>query len=103
MFQNIHTAASSVTEKFDRVEETINGVVTRTDAAKSLWTTVVGTLWQAVWAAAGFVAGLPHEVWITVAIICGVLTLFYLYRQIALGKIREKTSLNSGQLKETHI
>ncbi len=92
VFQSLGAA----TERFDQVADTVNAVVTRTDAAKSLWTTVVGTLWQAVWAVAGFAAGLPHAVWITVAIICGLLTLFYLYRQIALGKIRERSSQHSN-------
>lgn len=93
ILQTIGSAANAVADGFDRVEDTVNAVVTRTDAAKSLWTTVVGTLWQAVWAVGGFAAGLPHAVWITVAIICGLLTLFYLYRQITLGKIREKNTL----------
>jgi len=74
---------------FDRVESTVNGIATRADAAKSLWTTVGGTLWQAVWAVFGVVAGLPREVWITVAVIAALLMLIYLYRQIALGKLRE--------------
>ena len=89
VLQSIGAAASTVADGLDRVENTVNAVVSRTDSAKSLWTTVVGTLWQAVWAVGGFAAGLPHTVWITVAIICGLLTLFYLYRQLALGKIRE--------------
>ncbi len=88
-------AIGAATDRFDQISNTVNGAVSRTDAAKSLWTTVVGTLWQAGWAAAGLAAGIPSEVWITVAIICGLLTLFYLYRQIALGKIRERTSLRT--------
>lgn len=96
VFQKIGAAANSAGTGFDRVEKAVNAVVTRADSAKSLWTTVAGTLWQAVWAVAGFVAGLPREVWITVAIICALLTLIYLYRQIALGKIREQTSLKAA-------
>lgn len=88
-------AIGAATDRFDQISNTVNGVVSRTDAAKSLWTTVVGTLWQAGWAVAGLAAGIPSAVWITVAIICGLLTLFYLYRQIALGKIRERTSLRT--------
>lgn len=75
--------------KFDRVDGVISGLTMRTDRAKSLWATVGGTLWQTAWAVFGFVAGLPVEVWIVVAVIAGLLMLGYLYRQIILGKIRE--------------
>ena len=79
------TAASN----FDRIDGAVTGVVTRTDRAKSLWTTVIGTLSQALWAVFGFVAGLPREVWIVVALIAAALMLLFLYRQIVLGRIRE--------------
>ena len=75
---------------FDRVDNTVNGFVVRRDAAKSLWTTVIGTLWQALWAVFGFLIGLPREVWIGVAIIAAIMILAYLYRQITLGRIRER-------------
>lgn len=77
-------------EKFDRVNGVVTAVADRKDAAKSLWTTVAGTLWQTAWAIFGFFIGLPIEVWIVVAVIAAALMLFYLYRQILLGKIREK-------------
>ncbi|MBP6001852.1 MAG: chitosanase [Pyrinomonadaceae bacterium] len=77
-------------ERFDRVERVVTTVATRTDSAKSLWTTLIGTVWQTAWATFAFVAGLPREFWITVAVIAGLLMLAYLYRQIALGKIREQ-------------
>jgi hypothetical protein len=71
-------ASSSIYETaattFDKVDGVVSGVVTRTDRAKSLWASVGGTLWQAVWGVVGFLAGVPREVWITVAIIAGVLT-----------------------------
>lgn len=75
--------------RFDQVEGIVTTVVTRTDAAKSLWTTVVGTASQTAWALFGLLAGVPREIWLVVAIIAAALTLTYLYRQIALGKIRE--------------
>ena len=77
--------------RFDLADRIVTGVVTRTDRTKSLWTTVVGTLWQSAWALLGFIAGIPREVWIVVAVIAALLMLVYLYRQIALGKIRERT------------
>jgi len=87
-------ASSSIYETatvtFDKVDGVVSGVVTRTDRAKSLWASVGGTLWQAVWGVVGFFAGVPREVWITVAIIAGILTAMYLYRQIVLGKMREQ-------------
>ncbi|HMT06705.1 MAG TPA: chitosanase [Pyrinomonadaceae bacterium] len=83
----------TATAAFDKVDGVVSGVVTRTDRAKSLWASVGGTLWQMLWAVFGFVAGLPREVWITVAVIAGVLTAMYLYRQICLGRIREGTQL----------
>ncbi len=82
-------ALSSAAEKFDRVDHVVTTVTSRKDAAKSLWTTVIGTIWQVMWAVFGFVAGLPREVWIVVAIIAAALMLAYLYRQIELGRIRE--------------
>lgn len=82
-------AVGNTADKFDRVEGIVAAVAERKDAAKSLWTTVTGTVWQMAWAVFGFVVGLPIEVWIAVAVIVAVLTLFYLYRQIALGKLRE--------------
>lgn len=82
-------AISSAAEKFDRVSNTVTTITSRTDAAKSLWTTVIGTVWQTLWAIFGFLAGLPLEVWIVVALIAAMLTLLYLYRQIELGRIRE--------------
>ncbi|MFL6468105.1 MAG: chitosanase, partial [Pyrinomonadaceae bacterium] len=78
-----------IAERFDRIDRIITGIATRTDRAKSLWTTILGTLWQTAWAMFGTIAGLPLGVWLAVAVIAALLMLFYLYRQIALGKIRE--------------
>lgn len=89
----ITTAFASAAEKFDHVEGIVNAAVRRTDAAKSLWTTVAGTAWQAVWGVFGFAAGLPREIWIVVAITAAALMIFYLYRQIEMGKIRETRNL----------
>lgn len=75
--------------KYDRVESAVRTVITRSDSAKSLWTTVVGTVWQAFWAVVSFLIGLPREVWLAVAIIAAVLMITYLYRQLVLGRIRE--------------
>lgn len=80
---------ASAVSQFDRVEGVVSGVVARTDRARSLWATVAGSASQAAWAVFGFLVGLPREVWITVAVIAGALTLLYLYRQIVLGRIRE--------------
>jgi len=88
----LDSVVDSAAERFDRVEKTISKVTTRADSAKSLWTTVIGTLWQPVWAMFSFVAGLPGEVWIVVAVIAAIFLLAYLYRQIELGKIRERTT-----------
>jgi hypothetical protein len=75
---------------FDRVDAIVSGIAYRTDRVKSLWTTVVGTIWQAAWAVFGFFVGLPRLVWLVVAVIAAVLMLVYLYRQIELGKLREQ-------------
>ncbi|MFM9904810.1 MAG: chitosanase [Pyrinomonadaceae bacterium] len=93
VFETADTAISAAAQKFDRVEAVVTAVVTRKDAAKSLWTTILGTLWQAAWAIFGFVAGLPPEVWIVVALIAALLMLAYLYRQLEMGRIREKSQL----------
>jgi hypothetical protein len=82
----IHAAAA----KFDRAEAVVEVAVARTDSVKSLWTTVLGTFSQAAWAIFGLLAGVPREVWLVVAVIAAALMLGYLYRQIVLGRIREK-------------
>jgi hypothetical protein len=76
-------------ERYDRVEDAVRTVVIRGDSAKALWTTVIGTLWQTFWAIAGFLTGMPRGIWLGAAVIAGALMLLYLYRQIALGRLRE--------------
>lgn len=78
---------------YDQIEAIVRTVLNRTDAAKSLWTTVAGTIWQTLWAVVSFLIGLPKEVWLVVTLIVAALMLFYLYRQFALGKIRETSRL----------
>lgn len=85
----IQARVDQAAAKYDQVEEIVETVITRKDAGKSLWTTVVGSVSQAVWALFGLLAGVPREVWLVVALIAAALMLAYLYRQIALGKIRE--------------
>jgi hypothetical protein len=86
----IQEKVDNIAEKYDQVEEIVTTVIKRRDAAKSLWTTVVGAVSQAAWALFGLITGVPREVWLVVAVIAAALMLAYLYRQIALGKIREK-------------
>ena len=78
--KNIFASAGEIittaAEKFDRVDHVVTTVTSRKDAAKSLWTTIIGTIWQTLWAIFGFIAGLPREVWIVVAIIAAALMLF---------------------------
>ena len=89
--ENVDAAAAT----YDRIEAIARTVITRTDAAKSLWTTIVGTVWQSAWAVASFAIGLPDEVWFGVALIAAALMIFYLYRQLALGKIRETSAFHT--------
>lgn len=88
----IEARINAAAARYDQVERMTLTVADRTDRAKSLWTTIVGTIWQTAWAVFGSLAGLQREVWFAVALIAAVLTLVYLYRQIALGKIREATN-----------
>jgi len=74
---------------FDTIDQAFMTLASRTDRAKSLWTTVIGSISQALWAIFGFLAGIPREVWFVVAVITAALMLAYLYRPIELGKIRE--------------
>lgn len=90
VLQTVEGGVKSAAERYDRVERVVNAVVTRKDSAKSLWTTIVGTAWQSAWAVIGFLSGMPREVWLVAAVIAGVLMLLYLYRQVELGRIREK-------------
>jgi hypothetical protein len=80
----------NVEAKFDSVNEIATGLARRTDAAKSMWTTIGGSVFHVLWAVIAFIVGLPRELWLVVAIIVGSLMLLYLYRQISLGKIREQ-------------
>jgi hypothetical protein len=82
-----------VVDAFDRADRFIAGVAYRRDRAKSLWTTIIGTVWQTAWAVVSFLIGLPRVVWLTVAVIAAALMLLYLYRQLTLGKIRETKTL----------
>ena len=75
--------------RYDQVDRIATTVTSRNDAAKSLWTTVVGSLSQTFWAVFGVLTGIPRDVWLVVAVVAGALMLLYLYRQVALGKIRE--------------
>jgi chitosanase len=89
----IETAVDAAAARYDQVERIATTVTSRNDAAKSLWTTVVGSVSQTFWAVFGLAAGVPREVWLVVAVITAALTLMYLYRQIALGRLREKREL----------
>lgn len=74
---------------YDRVERIAETALVRSDRAKSLWTTVAGTLWQSAWAVIGAVTHMPRTFWLVAAATAAVLTGLYLYRQIALGRMRE--------------
>lgn len=89
ILNTIEKGVNAAAERVDQADRIVTTTVTRTDKAKSLWTTVLGSIGQAAWAIAGFAAGIPREVWLVVAVIAAVLVGLYLYRQIALGKIRE--------------
>jgi hypothetical protein len=89
----VEARVNSVAARVDQVERIAVTTATRTDKAKSLWTTIAGTAWQMAWAVGGFLAGLPWEVWLIVALIAGALALLFLYRQIVLGRIREAQEL----------
>lgn len=89
VFSDARRIAEKASSQFDRVEGAVTAVTTRADSAKSMWTAIGGTLWQAAWAVFGFAAGLPTAFWVTAALIAACLTLSYLYRQISLGRIRE--------------
>jgi chitosanase len=80
----------AASEKFDKVSDVVSGIGQRKDAAKSMWTTIGGTIWQSVWAVIAFFIGLPREIWIAVAVFAGLLMVVYLYRQNKLGIIRER-------------
>lgn len=88
----IEKQVNAIAAKVDQAERIVVTTTTRTDKAKSLWATVAGTVWQMLWAIGGFVAGVPREVWLVVAIIAAVLVSLFIYRQITLGKLRENHS-----------
>jgi Flp pilus assembly protein TadB len=92
----IEQHVDSAADTFDQIERIATAVITRTDRGKSLWTAVTGTLFQTAWAVFSFAAGLPREVWFFAAGVAAALTLMYLYRQITLGRIRERR--NAGTL-----
>lgn len=90
-------AVNAAAAKYDQTERIVDTVITRKSAAKSLWTTVVGTILQTVWGIAAFLSGIPRSVWLIVAVIAGALMIGFLYRQIALGKIRERSRLSQNE------
>ncbi len=94
---DVESRIGRAVDTFDRIDRMAMAVVTRTDRAKSLWTAVVGTLFQTAWALIGFAAGLPAEVWFFAAGVAAALTLMYLYRQITLGRLRELNILKLGE------
>lgn len=87
--EQIEQYVDRVAARYDRIERIALTAVNRSDRAKSLWTTVAGTIWQTAWAVFGIAAGMPREVWLVVAVIAAALMFGYLYRQITLGRIRE--------------
>jgi hypothetical protein len=89
-FGGLKTAAQKGAGIFDSVESATQGIINRTDRAKSLWTTVYAACFQTFWAVLGWLAAVPKEIWIITALILAALAILYLYRQIELGKIREQ-------------
>lgn len=83
--------------RVDRLIDDIPSELPRRDSRRSLWTTVLGTIGQAAFAVASFVAGLPIEFWLGAALIIAVIIIVYLYRQLALGRIRESACTNCKQ------
>lgn len=77
----------------DEAEMIVKGIVRRRDAVKSIWATVGGTAWQAIWAVFAFLIGLPGYIWLIAALAAMALALYYLHRQIALGRIREAAEI----------
>lgn len=92
----VEPVVNAAIENYDRIERMSLAVIDRTDRAKSLWTTVAATAWQAGWAIIGTLSGVPREVWFAVAAITAATMLFYLYRQVALGKIRERRQVETA-------
>jgi chitosanase len=86
----VESQVNAAAARYDQAERIVRTVITRNDSAKSLWTTVAGTLWQTIWGVASVVYGMPRSVWLVVAVIAGALMVGYLYRQVELGKIRER-------------
>lgn len=86
----------AVDEQFDEAEAVIQGMVRRRDAVKSIWAAVGGTAWQAIWAIMAFLIGLPGYIWFVAAVAASAFALYYLHRQIALGKIREKSEISKA-------
>jgi hypothetical protein len=74
---------------FDRADRLIEGVLRRSSRLRSAVAAAAASIWQALWAAIGFFAGLPKWIWLAVAIICLAITLFYLYRQIVPARLSE--------------
>lgn len=76
-------------ETGNQVKEVIDLIKSGKDGKKSLWTYISQVFFQVLWAIVAFFVGLPREIWIVIAVIVAVFAFYYLYRQIALGKIRE--------------
>ncbi len=85
--------AQKAKDAIDNLKILKDVIDSRSDGKKSLWSTILQAVYQAVWAVFAFFLGLPKEVWLVVALIVGIIGIFYLYRQISLGKMRETARL----------
>jgi putative chitinase len=86
----IKSIYTKCTSYFDSGNAQIGQAVARKDAAKSTWALISGGVGHALWALVAFFLGIPKELYITAAVIVGVLLVVYLIRQLYLGGIREK-------------
>ncbi len=84
--------AAAAMNGFEKLDTAIVAATRRSDAAKSMWAAIGGSVTQAAWAVFGFFVGLPREIWVVVALIAAAFMLLYLYRQLVLGRIRETSA-----------
>lgn len=93
ILQTAKETYADVREKIDTIGEIAESLRGRGDAKKSIFAVVFGLIYQAVVSGVADFFQLPVKVWIVLLIVGGALSLLYLYRQIALGKVREVARL----------
>lgn len=89
IFQTAQDKVTSATATFDQINNTGQALMQRKDGAKAMVATFGNVIWQTVLGLYAFLANMPLERWLVIALIVGIAFLTWHHRQLILAKIRE--------------